>query len=252
MNNGFLVFGLVVALAGLPALADDIDRCNPYSDMSCVDQTKEQKLEVDLANGFVKAIGDETTHWYECGQETPKEGWFDRAKTMASNMLEAMKEYDLHVSPWGIWGVIFKESRGNRCAVGPNPRHLAYANEFIEKKDYRMWTEDEVLDVMSHKTWEHSLADLGYGQVVWRAFARIQDQDGTVRVPTASEMISEDAGMRVAVFAMKQRTLYPQDKKTEKRPWLFWPGRNAYFSYEMSIQRIVQRMGKSSKLLFHR
>jgi len=195
-----------------------------------------------MAAGFVTAIRKESKYWWECGVPTPREQWLPRAKTMANALLDALDEFNVKVNPWGPWGVIYHESRGNRCAVGPNPRKVAYRKGLIEQKQYYMWTEEEVLSVVNHRQWGKRVADLGLGQVVWRRYARIKE-NGRVRIPTAQEMLSVENGARVLAYGMLQRQHYKNAREWKPMPWLFWPGSAPDWDYGMTISRIVKRMG---------
>jgi len=214
---------------------------NPYDTAHRIER-KNPALADKMANGFVKALEREGAEWYECGKSTPREQWSDRASKLADSLLSAMGDYDTKINPWGVWGVVYNESRGNRCAIGPNPRKTAYRKRLIEKKNWRLWTEKEVLGVMSHRSMRKRPADLGVGQVVWKKFARLKE-NGIVRVPTVEEMLSIDAGMKVVAYSMWHRTKYKYNYSWKRMPWLFWPGRKPHLPYGRQIAMIVKNMG---------
>ena len=152
------------------------------------------------------------------------------------------KAIKVKINPWGVWGVIYNESRGNRCAIGPNPRKIAYQKKLIGQKNWRLWTEEEVLRVMSHKRMKNRPADLGVGQVVWKKFARLKE-NGVVRVPTIKEMLSVETGTRIVAYSMWQRTKYKLNRRWQHMPWLFWPGRRPHVNYGRHVAHIVKNMG---------
>jgi len=197
-----------------------------------------------MADGFVRMLRAEGGgDWYDCGEPTPRGEWRERARRMAKGLVTALDEYEVHASPWGAWATIYKESRGNRCAIGPNPRKAA-AKLGVDK-DWRLWTEDDVLGVVTSPRWGRRTADLGLGQVVWRRYARIR-QDGRLRVPTASEMLSHDVGLQVLACGLRSREFYRRVKEFRGRPWVFWPGSTPSWQYHAQIVAIVNQMGGPS------
>jgi len=204
-------------------------------------QTKSD-LKNELAAGFVRAIKAESVTWYECGEKTPKEKWDQRAFELVEAILDALAEFDVKINPWGVLGTVFNESRGNRCAIGPNPRKVAHARNLVNRSDWRLWTEHDVLKVVKSPDWNDRPADLGLGQVVWRRFARIEE-DGKVRIPTVEEMLSLKDGARIVAYAMKQRMKYKHNRRWRNLPWYFWPGVKANFSYGRKVAYTVKKMG---------
>lgn len=222
-------------------------RCNPYSIVPCnVDRAN--KLVNKLAVGFATALSKETSRWHICGELVAQEDWVSELSEIAKSMLNALDEQGLTINPWGPWGVIYKESRGNRCAIGPNPRKAAYKYNLIEEKSWYLWSEDEIVDVVTHRRWGRRLADLGLGQVVWRKEARLVE-NGIERIPTAREMLSLEYGMKVLAHGMERRTRYKYNRRWHHMPWLFWPGTRPHPRYGHDIERIVQKMGGPHQLL---
>lgn len=215
--------------------------CEPKKSKECVEK-KRQHLIKEMAQGFTRALRKEGQVWYECGVKTPKEDWEKRASVMAEHLLNGLDEFKLKINPWGVWGVIYNESRGNRCAIGPNPRKIAYKRKLIEQKNWRLWTEEEVLKVMNHRRMKNRPADLGIGQIVWKKLARIEE-NGKIRIPTIKEMLSVKEGTRIVAYSMRQRIKYKYNKKYKRMPWLFWPGRRPHLSYGHKVATTVSRMG---------
>ncbi len=197
-----------------------------------------------MATGFVKMIRAEGGgHWYDCGVPTPRGEWKERAAVMAVALLDALDEYRVQVSPWGPWATIYKESRGNRCSIGPNP--LKVARRWGHDKPWREWTEADILAVVESPRWGKRTADLGLGQVVWRRWARFE-KNGRVRVPTAREMLDLEDGARVLAYGMKSRQFARTSKQLRGKPWAFWPGSVPCFDYLRDVASIARRMGGPS------
>lgn len=228
---------------------------NPYGTPEPQLTERQQALAGKLAKGFVKAIKSESSTWWECGEKTPEEKWDERALEMAQHLIQAFVEYDPNrnvTKLWGAWGVIWSESRGNRCAVGPNPRKYAVKSGILGgPKNPHLWTEQEVRDVLSDPRWKGRRADISIGQVVWRTYARLPCQEGEknckresrrwVRVPTLDEMLSIEGGARVTAYGMVLRQSW--SKLGSKLPWFHWPGMRADYTYGKKIAGVVARMG---------
>lgn len=217
-------------------------------------EPKRQKLAEEMASGFIRAIRKESAVWWECGEPTPKDQWKERAETMAYALLDALDKHDDEISPWGVWGVIWSESRGNRCSIGPNPRKYARRVGIIDSsQNPHLWTEEEVRAVLRDPKWRGRTADLGLGQVVWKKYARLPCEKGEpgcyrenrkwVRVPTLDEMLSIDGGAEVTAYGMASRRFWSGKKKRTKIPWIYWPGNRADYSYARKISDIVKTMG---------
>ncbi len=223
---------------------------NPYDEPLTFDAPTERLIE-EMVDGFVGMIQKESDKWYECGIETPHDQWHSRAETMARHVVASSNEVGMTATPWGLWGVIYKESRGNRCSIGPNPRKYAVRVSIIdEPRNPHLWTEDDVRSVLGHKRWKGRTADLGIGQIVWRRYARLPCEQGSrgcfrenrrwVRVPTLDEMLSVKGGARVAAYGMKTRQNW---RARNNIPWIYWPGANANYEYAQAIADIVRQMG---------
>jgi hypothetical protein len=194
--------------------------------------------------GFAHKIKNESPYWFVCGERVPRDEWLDRLAYIAENLIDALMEYAVDVNPWGPWATIWKESRGNRCAIGPHPREAAEKMQLVEEKFAHYWTEEDVKHVLTHRRWGNRPADLGLGQVVWEKYARIRDEEtGELRVPTIEEMLTVEDGTRVMAWGMKYRARFKWNVLHKKVPWIYWPGNIADHSYAQDIQRIVREMG---------
>ena len=244
MRLFFMVFiFLVVSTGSLTARAVDeprFSKCNPYGTIPCHPGGVD-RLVNSLAIGFARALSKESSQWYICGERIEKKSWIDELAKIARALLYALDERGLDINPWGPWGVIYKESRGNRCAIGPNPRKAAYKYKLIKEKAWYLWSEDEIVNVVTHRKWGKKLADLGLGQVVWKREARVLE-NGIERIPTAREMLSLNYGVRVLAHSMEVRTRYRYNRRWKHMPWLFWPGTKPHIRYGHDVQRIVRKM----------
>ena len=212
-------------------------------------ETPREQMVERLALGFTKAIRRESVKWYECGEPTPPELWNDRAAKMARHLLTALDEYKVKINPWGPWATIYKESRGNRCGIGPNPRAVAYKFKLIEPKAHRLWTEADIKSVIRSPRWGRRVADLGLGQVVWKRYARLKDGE-RIRIPTLEEMLTVKQGMRVVAYTMGRRMYWTRNKRLRRTPWIFWPGNVPDWNYHRDVLDIVQKMGGPMRDLY--
>lgn len=206
-----------------------------------------------MADGFLKKTRGESKRWWGCGEETPESDQPERAERIARNVLAAMREFDLHwLSHWAVIGTIWKESRGDPCAIGPNSRKAAKKLGLVpDDRIFNRWSAEEVKALLENPKWKKSRsvigADLGLGQEVWQRYARILDPNGNkscgkglaCRVPTLDEILSYEHGPRVVATGM----VYRRHLYREMQPWLHWPGNVRDLSYGMRIERIVQEMG---------
>lgn len=217
-----------------------------------------EKLVARMRDGLLKVIKRESNKWYECGELTPDENKPERAEKIARYTLDALREYNLTwLNPWSVLGVIYSESRGDQCAIGPNSRKAAVALKLIDpEKPFNQWTKEDVVSLMEHPKWKkgrgHIGADLGLGQQIWERYARILDPKGTdrcgnkaltCRVPTLNEILSVENGPRVIATGMLTRKMWHRDI----RAWAYWPGTIRSLSYDMRITAIVSTLGGSDR-----
>lgn len=213
-----------------------------------------EKLVERMRDGFLNTIKQESSKWYECGQLTPKEEKPLRAEKIARYTLAALREYDLKwLNPWGVLAVMYSESRGDQCAIGPNSRKAARDLGLIDdEKPFNQWTKEDIATIFDNPKWKKARgkigADLGLGQQVWKRYARILDPNGNdkcgtkalkCRVPTLDEILSVENGPRVVATGMLTRNIWHRSK----RPWEFWPGTVRNLSYDMRITQLIYSLG---------
>jgi hypothetical protein len=207
-----------------------------------------------MRDGFLKNIKQESSKWYECGQLTPEEDKPLRAEKIARYTLAALREYDLKwLNPWGVLAVIYRESRGDQCAIGPNSRKAARNLKIIEEnKPFNQWTKEDIETVFDNPKWKRARgkigADLGLGQQVWKRYARILDTQGNdkcgskdlrCRIPTLEEILSVENGPRVVATGMLTRKIWHRDV----RAWTYWPGTIRNVRYDIKITALIYALG---------
>lgn len=213
-----------------------------------------ERLVERMRDGFLRTINRESNKWYECGQLTPNKEKSDRAEKIARYTLAAIREYDLKwLNPWGVLAVMYSESRGDQCAIGPNSRKAARDLGLIDAdKPFNQWTRDDIAEIFDNPKWKKARgkigADLGLGQQVWKRFARILDPKGDdkcgskelrCRVPTLDEILSVENGPRVVATGMLTRKIWHRDA----RAWSYWPGTIRDLRYDMRITALVYSLG---------
>lgn len=207
-----------------------------------------------MGDGWLRLVNNESPQWYECGVMTPKEDKAFRAEKLARYTLDALREHNLPwLNPWSILAVMYRESRGDQCAIGPRSREAARELGLIPAdKKFNQWTKDDVVNLMNNPKWKKSRsiigADLGLGQQVWERYARILAPEGKdtcggrnykCRVPTIDEILSVEVGPRVVVTGMLSRSRMYHTQ----RPWEFWPGRIKSPYYDMHITALAHQLG---------
>jgi hypothetical protein len=217
------------------------------------------------AVGFWEAIMDETPggHWYDCGVATPFGERVPRAKALAETTLRTMHEHNLRVNPWGVMSVIFLESRGNPCSIGPNTRKNAEKLDLLPKdkdgnrKRWTQYTREDVLAVITNPTWVKRgyIADVGLVQDIFPKYARVLDSSGPLkcmgklkapcRIPTPEELVSVKGGAEIAVHGMLTRVEHFHTTS----PWFFWSWVPRP-RYSTNLAITIRRLGGSEKETF--
>lgn len=213
-----------------------------------------EQLVARMAKGFLGEIHRESPKWWDCGVETPKEAQAARADRIARHVLAAQREFNTTwLSSWAVIAVIWSESRGDVCAIGPNSRAAAREMGLIpEDRIFNRWTADDVRTLLESPQWKKSRAkigaDIGMGQEIWQRYARILDPNGDLRcgkrdlpcrVPTLSEVLNYRDGARVTITGMTYRRWMYRNTQ----PWEHWPGSVRSLSYGMKIARLARAMG---------
>lgn len=203
---------------------------------------------VKLAKGFTKTIKSESKVWYDCGEQTPEDKWFDRSKEIAEETLKAMRRHHLRVDPCGIIATAYNESRGNRCSIGPRARNNAKKLRLLPNdKKWREYNQEDILKVLKSDKWVSKgyLADVGIYQDVWPAYARIIDNAGTLkcirghnmpcRIPLAEELLTVSGSAEIGIHGMLSRVYFFKTKE----PWVYWPW-TIRETYSKAIKRTME------------
>lgn len=208
------------------------------------DQLKEQALVQEVADGFLAAIRAENWSWYGCGEITPPEEEPARALELVNALRVGLIEVGL-LEPRYLWAaaaIVYQESRGNPCALGPNSRKWAAKHKIVNKHLIR-WTAEDALKVMtSPKAKRRGVGfDAGIGQTIWPENAHVLDENDEPRVATAEEMTTVEGGARALAYHM-----FENAQIDKRRPWLYWPGRRDDV-YGSKLAWIVRRMRGPAK-----
>jgi hypothetical protein len=175
------------------------------------------------ASAIVSAIQRENWSWFECGKITPLTEYDERAGRIARALRTALKEVGLsHPNYlWASLAIMWQESHGNPCPLGPNSRAWAERKHLVKAKHMVYWNEDDAL--AAFRGWENSKRktglDAGLGQTIWPHNAKILEPDGTVRTATPEEMITVEGSARTLAYHM-----YENAQLDPRRPWAYWPG----------------------------
>lgn len=208
------------------------------------DQLKEQALVQEVADGFLVAIRAEKWRWYGCGEVTPPEEEPARALELVNALRVGLIEVGLLDQSylWAAAAIVYQESRGNPCALGPNSRKWAARHKIVNKHLIR-WTAQDALKVMlSPKAKRRGVGfDAGIGQTIWPENAHVLDENDEPRVATAEEMTTVEGGARALAYHM-----FENSQIDKRRPWLYWPGRRDDV-YGSKLAWIVRRMHGPSK-----
>jgi hypothetical protein len=185
-----------------------------------VDMEQEQEL-VDVATaGLVRAVEAEHWAWYACGAVIPKEEYPARAEQIVRALRTALREVGLsHPNYlWGAMGIMWQESRGNPCPLGPYSRRWAVAKKVVKEKRLERWTVEDSLAALRAAGKAKRGVDAGLGQNIWPVNAQVLE-DGVVRPATAEEMVSVEGSARALAWHLAE-----QAKVDARRPWAYWPG----------------------------
>lgn len=184
---------------------------------------QEAELITEVAEGLVRAVERERWAWYECGAITPPEEYMERALRITIAMRTALLENGLShpYYLWGAMGIVWQESRGNPCPLGPHSRKWAAAKKLVAQKHLIHWTAEDALRVMtSPKLGKRGTGvDAGLGQTIWPNNARIRVHDGISRPATPEEMVTVEGSSRALAYHLQQNA-----QLNPRRPWAYWPG----------------------------
>lgn len=187
-----------------------------------------------LAKGILTRMNG---NWFYCGTKLSEEKSAEMAVAIAYLIYSNMDSVGLDVSPWGIVGTMFNESRIDACALGLHPRLWAYQNSFLlRKKTNISHTKKDVLKVVNSKEANKRFAtfDLGICQVLTKFYPGM----------LAEDFVSLETGIRICILEMKARAY----NYNTKRPWLYWRGKKTDW-YGQKVRRHVKLMGAPKSVL---
>lgn len=218
----------------------------PENPQTPTDLDTERELVQSVADGFLKAIRSENWSWYDCGGTTSPEDEPARALELAQALRSALVEVKLLEASylWAAAAIVYQESRGNPCAVGPNSREWAKKQKLVNKAMIR-WTASDALKVTSSPKFHKRRVgiDLGIGQTIWPENAHVLDAYGNPRKATPEEMVTVEGGARAVAYHMLENSLIDP-----KRPWLYWPGKRDEV-YGSKLAWIVRKMNGPSRTI---
>jgi hypothetical protein len=202
----------------------------------------------DDTTALIKRLADglselmlRTGGWWICGEHFSDEDVVRRLALEHSYILvraahDESEKCDFELNVWGMAGLIFHESRFDRCALGPHPRKLAYEIGILKPSRRTLsHTEEEILKALEHPRMKAAFrrtgVDIGIGQMLSR-FYEVQDY---------RHMLSLEGGTREAARELRYRGLF---HRTD-RPWATWPGYYAEW-YDSRIVGRSRELGATS------
>ena len=179
--------------------------------------------------------------WVECGVIHRDEAGIDRlALSYAYEVVRAAdvasddEDDGWRLNPWGLAGTIMNESHFDRCALGLNPRKVAYEHKLLKRRKLTVsHTEKEVLSVVKsdlmQKAFRRTGFDLGTAQLLSRFYEHPHDYE---------TMVTARGSTEAAAWFMRR---YGVINKT-KRPWLYWRGCATEW-YDQKVTRWARKIG---------
>lgn len=171
--------------------------------------------------------------WWSCG--VVQEDGAGIARELGTRIEEEAAANGLN--PWGLAGVMAKESKFDECALGKRSRDLGYEMGILKRNRLTIsHTADDVIAVISSKRWKAEVgkADMGLPQVMYPTIYRGD--------PVA--LLTREVGVRFAAAEMARRVVRIGEvvKIALLRPWATWPG---WYDadYDTSIVRHARALG---------
>jgi hypothetical protein len=155
--------------------------------------------------------------WWSCGVAQEEKDAEEIAKDLATRIEEESAANGLN--PWGLAGVLAKESKFDECALGKRSRDLGYRIGVLKPNRLTIsHTAEDVLKVIASKEWKKEIgkADMGLPQVMYPTIYRGD--------PKA--LLTREVGVRFAALEMARRAqrIGVYVAKALLRPWSNWPG----------------------------
>ena len=232
-----LVFLLILVVAFLACLQAQAEPA-PVGAPAVQEALDEDALVLAAAAGLVRAVEAERWSWYSCGGIVPIEQYPVRSAQLVRALRTALREVGLEHPNylWGALGIMWQESRGNPCPLGPYSRRWAVAKKVVKQKHLSHWTEADALAALHAAGKAHRGVDAGLGQNIWPVNAMVLD-GGVARPATAEEMVSVEGSARALAFHLAE-----QAKVDPRRPWAYWPGMPSA-DYAKKVEGWVRVMG---------
>ena len=207
----------------------------------------EPALDVALSTGTVAqrlAAGMESWKragasgkWWSCG--VAQEDGTSIAKELSERIVAESEEHNLN--PWGLAGVIAKESKFDECALGKKSRDLGYAMGVLKRNKLTIsHTAADVLAVIDSKRWKDEIgrADMGLPQVMYPTIYR-GDPAALLTRPTGIQFAAQEMARRAARIGEVVKIAL-------LRPWSTWPGW-VDTTYDESIVRHARALGATEE-----
>lgn len=204
------------------------------------------QLDADMAARIVrwKRRVDRSV-WWECGKRYTTKEEFQKAAlewAVAVNKAHAKTTYELRsgkvvkVNKSEALGIMMRETRLDRCAVGPYPRKFAYANKIIQRRDGSLsHTIEELEKVFTHRKFQGRLADIGPGQIVKRVGSKGKK---SIKWATIKKFLTVEPGVQLVFDEMADRgQMY-----STRHPSTKWPGNGPNNWYTNNVLRMGSRI----------
>jgi hypothetical protein len=170
--------------------------------------------------------------WGFCGEELTEAEQVEMSIEIAYGIVSNMQSIGIDVSPWGVLGTMYNESKFDACALGIGPRSWAYREGLLQpRKRFVSHTWSEVLQVVQSQRARQRFAltgfDLGLCQVLTRFYPHQE-----------KEMLTLTGGVRICVLEMQTRA----QRHRTRTPWLYWRGSETGW-YRSKVRRWARLMG---------
>jgi hypothetical protein len=171
--------------------------------------------------------------WWSCGVAQEDGGAI--ARELAGRLVDEAAAQGQN--PWGLAGMMAKESAFDECALGKRSRDLGYEMGILKRNRLTIsHTRDDVLAVLASKRWRQEIgkADMGLPQVMYPTIYRGD--------PAA--LLTREVGVQFAAaeMARRARRIGAYVAVALTRPWSTWPG---WYDakYDASIVRYARALG---------
>lgn len=177
--------------------------------------------------------------WWECGERHTLDEFEGIALEWAQAVNHAYNNtsYKLRsgkvvkVNKAEAIGIMMRETRLDRCAVGPYPREFAYKNNIIQRRKGSLsHTMEEIKTIFTHRRFQGRLADIGPGQIV----KRIGRGKEHIKWGTVKNFLSLDPGVQLVFDELADRgQMYSTRTPSNK-----WPGNGENTWYTNHVLRM--------------